>query len=113
MQIRAVVHALERNLHHFQKVPEVGLSIRQLHDWCAKHGPFWCVCAVALALCSPGSRLGDGRSLNVDALVKYLNQHRPRCAVYNLEVYKLTASLAVRLIGLWLVIVSQKVTHNV
>ncbi|KAF5836419.1 hypothetical protein DUNSADRAFT_5989 [Dunaliella salina] len=40
-QIRAVVHALERNLHHFQRVPEVGLSIRQLHDWCAKHGPFW------------------------------------------------------------------------
>ncbi|KAJ9524891.1 hypothetical protein QJQ45_002972 [Haematococcus lacustris] len=40
-QIRAVAHALDRNSHHFQRVPEVALSIRQLQDWCTKQGPYW------------------------------------------------------------------------
>ncbi|KAJ9525198.1 hypothetical protein QJQ45_020733 [Haematococcus lacustris] len=41
LQIRAVAHALDRNSHHFQRVPEVALSIRQLQDWCTKQGPYW------------------------------------------------------------------------
>lgn len=57
LQIRAVVHALERNTQHFQRVPEVGLCIKQLQDWCTKHGPYWA--GVQAAAASAGPRGND------------------------------------------------------
>jgi hypothetical protein len=47
LQVRAISHVLDTNAHHFGRVPEVALSIRQLQDWCGKQGTFWAHVAAA------------------------------------------------------------------